>query len=372
MRALISRFLWSLGALGLFSGCGTDIIFDSSSTTTPPLSFQSGQSASVVLSGITAPSGVAVASGDLYLASNATIQKISPLPSTSGVPSLTNYPRTLSGYGGIVSTASGGMAISFVAEGGGGYVFGVLGFSSPANLMLRTLRWYSAASPGAIHQQCTGDRDYGLYGGDAGDVSASADGSVYAVADVYGHRVRLIVSPAANTSSSAATSRYLGQSSASTCNLGSVTSSTLQNPQGVWTDGTRVVVADTGNHRVLIWNTLPTSDGQSASLWLGQATSTASVSASGASGMNSPSRVYSDGTSLFVSDSGNHRILFWKRFPTQNGQPADAVLGQTTFTGTSSGTGLTQLNTPKGLTVFERKLLVSDFLNDRVLIYSSQ
>jgi len=25
-------------------------------------------------------------------------------------------------------------------------------------------------------------------------------------------------------------------------------------PRGVWTDGERVVVADTGNHRVLIWH----------------------------------------------------------------------------------------------------------------------
>ena len=32
-------------------------------------------------------------------------------------------------------------------------------------------------------------------------------------------------------------------------------------PRGVWTDGTRVVVADSGNHRVLIWHTFPDRDG---------------------------------------------------------------------------------------------------------------
>jgi hypothetical protein len=88
--------------------------------------------------------------------------------------------------------------------------------------------------------------------------------------------------------------------------------------------------------------------------------------------MSSPSRVYSDGTSLFVSDSGNHRILFWKKFPTQNAQPADAVLGQSDFSGTTSGTGFERLHTPRGLTVSDQKLFVADFSNDRVLVFQSQ
>ncbi len=367
----IQKFLPGI-LLGLMvSGCGTEIVFDSQVSPVIPLDFSNGQSASLVLTGVTAPSGVAVSGGDLYLASNATIQKASPLPTISGSPSLTNYPRTLSGYGGITAASSGAMALSFVAEGGGGYVFGMLGFASANDLMLRSIRWLSAASPGAIHQQCVSDRDFGLYGGDAGDVSVSPNGSVYALADVYGHRVRLLVSPPASASSSAATTRMLGQTSGSVCSSSLVSAGTLQNPQGVWTDGTRVVVADTGNHRVLIWNSFPTSDGQSASLWLGQASATSSSAGNGASGMSSPSRVFSDGTSLFVSDSGNHRVLFWKKFPTQSGQPADAVLGQADFSGSTSGSAVNRLNTPRGLTVSDRKLLVADFANDRVLVFQS-
>ncbi len=354
------------------SGCGTEIVFDSQVSQTRVLNFVSGQSASVVLSGITSPSGVAVSGGDLYLASNSTVQKVSPVPNTSGSPSLTNYPRTLFGSGGIAASSSGAMALSFVSEGGGGYVFGMLGFASASDLMLRSIRWYSAASPGAIHQQCISDRDFGLYGGDAGDVSVSAGGTVYALADVYGHRVRLVLSPPASTSVSAVTTRVLGQTSGSVCSSSAVSASTLQNPQGVWTDGSRVVVADTGNHRVLIWNSFPTSDGQSASLWLGQSSAASSVAGNGTTGMSSPSRVYSDGTSLFVSDSGNHRVLFWKKFPTQNAQPADAVLGQADFSGTTSGVTFERFNNPRGLTVSDQKLFVADSANDRVLIFQSQ
>ena len=34
---------------------------------------------------------------------------------------------------------------------------------------------------------------------------------------------------------------------------------------------------------------------------------------------------------LFISDSGNNRVLVWKEMPTENGQPADLVLGQRNF-----------------------------------------
>jgi hypothetical protein len=63
--------------------------------------------------------------------------------------------------------------------------------------------------------------------------------------------------------------------------------------------------------------------------------------------------------------------LFWKKFPTQNAQPADAVLGQSDFSGTTSGTGFERLNTPRGLTVSDQKLFVADSANDRVLIFQS-
>jgi hypothetical protein len=34
---------------------------------------------------------------------------------------------------------------------------------------------------------------------------------------------------------------------------------------------------------------------------------------------------------MFVSDTGNNRVLYWKEVPTENGQLPDLVLGQTNF-----------------------------------------
>src|ERR1019366_3799397 len=45
---------------------------------------------------------------------------------------------------------------------------------------------------------------------------------------------------------------------------------TLRNPTGVATDGKILVVADTDNNRVLIWNNLPQVNGQPASVVIGQ------------------------------------------------------------------------------------------------------
>ena len=38
------------------------------------------------------------------------------------------------------------------------------------------------------------------------------------------------------------------------------TARTLASPTGVWSDGTRLVVADKSNNRVLIWNSFPTTN----------------------------------------------------------------------------------------------------------------
>ena len=42
------------------------------------------------------------------------------------------------------------------------------------------------------------------------------------------------------------------------------TASQMYAPRGVWLDGTRLVVADSGNHRILIWHRMPEHDGAPA------------------------------------------------------------------------------------------------------------
>lgn len=108
---------------------------------------------------------------------------------------------------------------------------------------------------------------------------------------------------------------------------------------------------------------------------LGQALVTTRATAAGAEGMNNPTSVHSDGTRLVVADFGNNRVLIWNSIPTYTGQPADLVLGQTNFAGTSANRGTTvgqnTLNGPNSVFIYQSKLLVRDALNHRVLVWNT-
>ena len=51
-----------------------------------------------------------------------------------------------------------------------------------------------------------------------------------------------------------------------------------------------------------------------------------------AKGLRGPQGVWIQEGRLYVADTQNHRVLMWKSIPTQNGQSADLVLGQPNFT----------------------------------------
>lgn len=178
------------------------------------------------------------------------------------------------------------------------------------------------------------------------------------------------------------------------CILDTVPSaSSLNQPQGVWTDGTRVVVADTGNNRVLVWNTFPTvvnpvlRNGEPAHRVLGQANPSIvlpnrGAAVPGAETLNGPTHVASDGTRLAVADTGNHRVLIWDTFPNADGVPADRVLGQIEFDnmlannpdqdGDSDGPSAEVFFSPGGLLFHNGKLYVTDRENNRVLVFDGQ
>ncbi|HRP46550.1 MAG TPA: hypothetical protein PLT07_03290 [Trueperaceae bacterium] len=150
---------------------------------------------------------------------------------------------------------------------------------------------------------------------------------------------------------------------------GPVAANTLNHPCNVWSDGTRLVVADSYNNRVLIWNTFPTTDFADADIVLGQADFVGDVSASGAAGFDYPYSVDSNGNQLFVADANNNRVLVWSTFPTTTAQPADAVLGQVDFDATSASASATGLDYPAGVYVYGNRLFVADNDNSRYLIY---
>jgi hypothetical protein len=130
----------------------------------------------------------------------------------------------------------------------------------------------------------------------------------------------------------------LGQpnTTAITANTGGVSASTLSNPDGVLFVDQKLLVADTSNHRVLIWNTLPSATGTAANVVIGQSgmgTNSANQGGSAAANtLKSPSSLLYVNGILYISDSGNNRILGWNGIPTSNNQPADFVLGQSGFT----------------------------------------
>ena len=120
---------------------------------------------------------------------------------------------------------------------------------------------------------------------------------------------------------------------------GIATASTLHYPSGIWSNGTIVIAADAWNHRVLIWHSLPTQNGQPADVVLGQPdfeSNQPNVSGIGndpsAQTLNWPYGVFSDGESLWIADTGNRRILFYDGIPMTNFAPADEVIGKPDFT----------------------------------------
>ncbi len=113
---------------------------------------------------------------------------------------------------------------------------------------------------------------------------------------------------------------------------------TLLYPSGLWTDGKILVVADAWNHRVLIWTTFPTQNNQAADIVIGQNNMTSNQpnqqnvgSAASANSLYWPYGVCSDGKQLWIADTGNRRVLYFKTMPTTNGQAADKVIGQDNF-----------------------------------------
>ncbi len=161
----------------------------------------------------------------------------------------------------------------------------------------------------------------------------------------------------------------------------------LRTPTAVSTDGARLAIADTDNNRVLIWNSLPTTNGQDADVVLGQPdfstitpnTGTANVLLPAANTLRGPEGVWIQGNQLFVADSMNNRVLIWNSWPTSNGQPASVVLGQPDFTtqtqgdltkGTPPASAINMLN-PVSVTSDGTRLIVSDLGQNRVLIWNT-
>lgn len=195
------------------------------------------------------------------------------------------------------------------------------------------------------------------------------------------------------TTNGQAANLVIGQPDLTTCAANGPTSSTLNSPSGIWTDGTRLIIGDSTHSRALIWNSIPTINFQPADLVLGQPTFTAGSANNGngdgsylitAQTLSFPyGGIHSNGTQLALTDSSNSRVLIWNTFPTTSFQAADVVIGQGTFNLETRNNVDQDDNTfnpipsdqvlyfPTGVQFYRDKLLVTDSFNNRMLIFRS-
>ena len=103
----------------------------------------------------------------------------------------------------------------------------------------------------------------------------------------------------------------------------------------------RLIVADTGNRRVLVWNGFRPRNGAPADLVLGQRDFVTRDENAGACRRRAAAcagrtRIAVAGGMLFVADAGNNRVMVWRDWPRSQRRACDFVLGQSDFIGARS------------------------------------
>ena len=165
------------------------------------------------------------------------------------------------------------------------------------------------------------------------------------------------------------------QSSLANFGLAEASPNTMNWPYGVSSDGDRLIVCDTGNRRVLIWEN-PQDTGQPADLVLGQKDFICRDENGGAAvsdfSMRWPHMAIGLRDGLAVADAGNNRVMIWTNFPSSNGAAPDAVLGQSDMADCDHNMAAyyptsQAMNMPYALATVGSRLVVGDTANSRIL-----
>jgi hypothetical protein len=240
------------------------------------------------------------------------------------------------------------------------------------------------------------------------------NGKLY-VADTQNNRV--LIWNQIPTTNGAAANVVLGQPNFTTyvevnilAQTTSASATNLLNPTSVTSDGTRLYVSDLGYNRVLIWNSIPTTNDAPADVEIGQPDMNSSVPNNGFSQtsttsngvttlnpevpvlctvsngvdvnddpvypsecnytLNYPRFALSDGKRLFIADGGNDRILEFLTIPTQNAAAADTIIGQVGGLVDQATDAADSMNTPTSLAFDGANLYVADPYNRRITVYT--
>jgi sugar lactone lactonase YvrE len=136
--------------------------------------------------------------------------------------------------------------------------------------------------------------------------------------------------------------------------------------------GTRIYIADTGNHRVLVYDDEP-ADGRADAV-IGQPDFVSNSPGIGSDKLDTPSGLNMDaGNRLFVADTNNHRVLVFDQV-NPDGQ-ADHVFGQPDYDSNipnNGGTSDASLFAPTGIATDATfmDVYIADRGNNRVLQYN--
>ena len=144
----------------------------------------------------------------------------------------------------------------------------------------------------------------------------------------------------------------------------------------------KLIVADGSNNRVLIWNSVPTTNEEPANVILGQNSfNTCARNDDDQNGimdagptartLDGPRSIWSDGERLVVADLSNNRVLIWNAIPTSNFTAADRVIGQADFVSSISGPDAHTFTLPTMAVSNGNQLFVVDQSNQRLLICDS-
>jgi DNA-binding beta-propeller fold protein YncE len=139
----------------------------------------------------------------------------------------------------------------------------------------------------------------------------------------------------------------LGQSDFISSSSGT-TATKLNSPRALAMDSARhlLFVADTGNNRVLVYDTTTITNGEAAVNVLGQPNLTSSTAARTQTGFDQPRNLaYDDaGDRLFVGEFNNARVMVIDTATITDGEAAANVLGQPNFTASGGWTQASTLN----------------------------
>lgn len=139
----------------------------------------------------------------------------------------------------------------------------------------------------------------------------------------------------------------------------------FNHPSGIASDGKYLLLADRNNNRVLIWNTLPTGNVAPDTV-LGQTNFDTNAPGQDRNQLDWPIAVATDGTHVIVADTYNDRILIWNTFPTTNGSAADIILQSSSDQPKQRGA----LRWPWGVWTDGTRLAVTSTSTGQVLIWN--